>query len=222
MITIPLLRKAGHIFVEVQEQLWLFDTGAPTSFGDAPRITIANTSIPLQDSYLGLTASQLTTFIGVECCGLLGADCLGLFDHVIDGIQGSITISKDELTYSGQCVPIHEFMGIPIVTAFIGGNAYRVYFDTGAQISYLQDNALAEFPASGRITDFYPGFGTFETDTYDVPVSLGDVTENLRFGTLPGLLGMTLLMTNTKGILGNAFLMERTVGYFPRRKLLCV
>ena len=40
-------------------------------------------------------------------------------------------------------------MGIPIVTAQIGGRAYRMFFDTGAQISYLQSDALKTFPAAG-------------------------------------------------------------------------
>ena len=64
-------------------------------------------------------------------------------------------------------------MGIPIVTAEIGGRANRMFFDTGAQISYLQSDALKTLPAA--------------------------VTE---------------------GIVGNAILEKRSVGYFPRRSVM--
>jgi hypothetical protein len=68
--------------------------------------------------------------------------------------------------------------------------------------------------------DFYPGFGEFETATHHVPVSLGSLSETLRCGCLPGLLGMSLMMADTQGILGNAILYGRTAGYFPRRGIL--
>jgi hypothetical protein len=64
-------------------------------------------------------------------------------------------------------------MGIPIVTAQIGGRAHRMFFDTGAQISYLQSDALKTFPAAG-----------------------------------------------SEGIVGNAILEKRTIGYFPRRGVM--
>jgi hypothetical protein len=115
---------------------------------------------------------------------------------------------------------LDEFMGIPIVTARIGGHDYRMFFDTGAQISYFQGDLRTEFPPAGRVTDFYPGVGQFQTDTNDVPVSLAGVAFTLRCGVLPGLLGMTLMMAGTKGIVGNAILRDRIVGYFPRRRTM--
>ena len=64
-------------------------------------------------------------------------------------------------------------MGIPIFTAQIGGRAYRMFFLTGTQISYIQSDALKTFPAAG-----------------------------------------------SEGIVGNAILEKRTVGYFPRRSVM--
>ena len=42
----------------------------------------------------------------------------------------------------------------------------RMFFDTGAQISYLQDDVLDTFPSAGPVTDFYPGVGQFQTETH--------------------------------------------------------
>jgi hypothetical protein len=218
--TLPLKLQDGHLFLVVADAWWLLDTGAPTSFGTSESISIAGEEFRLGGSYLGLTAATLAGFIGVPCAGLLGADVLGRFDHVFDTPSGAVTISTSELTCSGQTIHLTEFMGIPILTAQVAGTDYRMFFDTGAQISYFQDDSLADFPAAGRVTDFYPGVGQFQTDTHQVEVSLGGIDFTLRCGMLPGLLGATLIMADTEGIVGNQILRDRIVGYFPRRSTL--
>ena len=62
----------------------------------------------------------------------------------------------------------------------------------------------------------------FETETYSAKVTLGNVQFSLRCGTLPQLLGMTLMMGGTQGILGNDIFRDRKIGYFPRRGLLVI
>ena len=64
------------------------------------------------------------------------------------------------------------------------------------------------------------GVGRFETETYVVPASLGGVAYSLRCGILPGRLGAALLKAAVEGIVGNAVVLDRTVGYFPRRETL--
>jgi len=222
MTTLPLIFRDGHLFVEIEGNWWLFDTGAPTSFGNARNLTISGKQFALSSSYMGLSAITISQFVGVECLGLLGADILGCFDHIIDCTKGTLSISTDELVYSGQMLRLSEFMSIPIITAQIGGADYRMFFDTGAQISYFQDDSLADFPAAGNVTDFYPGIGQFDTDTHEVEVMLGHVAFMLRCGKLPALLGATLMMADTEGIIGNQVLADRVTAYFPRRKVLCL
>lgn len=220
MNSLPLQIRDGHVFVEIGDERWLIDTGAPTSFGASRSLSVAGERFSLGTSYLGLTSETLSQFVGVPCVGLLGADVLSRFDHLFDAASGRVTISTSELSHGGQSVCLDDFMGIPIVKARVGSNDYRMFFDTGAQISYFQDESLIQFPPSGTVTDFYPGVGQFETKTYEVPMLVGDVAIILRCGTLPPLLGMTLMMASTKGIVGNSLLSNRIVGYFPRRRTL--
>lgn len=220
MNTLPLTFLKEHLFLELNSELWLLDTGAPTSFGSSNSVSIAGEKFRLESSYLGMTAAMLAGFVGIPCVGLLGADVLGRFDHIFDTASSTLTISTSELAHNGCTVHLSEFMGIPILTAQIAGTDYRMFFDTGAQISYFQDASLADFPAAGRITDFYPGIGQFQTDTHQVEVSLGDVVFTLRFGKLPNLLGAALMVAGTQGIIGNQILRNRTVSYFPRRRVL--
>lgn len=151
---------------------------------------------------------------------MLGADVLGRFDLILDAIRGTVTVSTAELPHKGQTVVLDEVMGIPIVTARIRGKEYRMFFDTGAQISYFQNKSLTDFPAAGTITDFYPGVGRFQTETYNLKVTLSETVFTVRCGILPRPLGATLMMAGAEGIVGNEILRNRTVGYFPRRHAL--
>ena len=216
----PLHFRDGHLFLETDGQLWLIHTGAPTSFGSQPTLSLCGENFQLTDGYMGMTASTLSDFVSVECTGLLGGDILGQFDIVLDISNGTVKISSGILEHSGESVPIDEFIGIPIVVARIGGADYRMFFDTGAQISYFQHDSLMDHPSAGAITDFYPGAGQFQTETHNVNVALGETEFTLRCGTLPGLLAATLMMAGTTGIIGNQVITGRRIGYFPRRRII--
>ena len=60
MHMLPLIFKDGHLFAELGGKLWLFDTGAPTSFGEVENLTIANKRFTLGNGYMGLSAATLT------------------------------------------------------------------------------------------------------------------------------------------------------------------
>lgn len=70
------------------------------------------------------------------------------------------------------------------------------------------------------MADFFPGVGSFETATHSVPATLAGVPFTLRCGSLPGLLGMTLMMADVEGIIGNKVMRTRKIGFYPRRGLL--
>lgn len=220
MSTFPLQTINGHLFIEVDGNLWLLDTGAPLSFGSMPDFSLEGEKFDLESTYLGLTPETLSGFVGVKTAGLLGTDVLNSFDIIFNGPESTITFSLSPLEHPGQVVKLDEFMGIPILSATINGNEYRMFFDTGAQISYFQDDALKTFPPAGQMTDYYPGFGQFQTDTHNVEFQIGGSSFILRCGILPDLLGMTLMMADTQGIIGNQILQDQVVGYFPRREEL--
>ena len=53
MSTLPLEFRDGHLFIELSSELWVFDTGAPNSFGTSPNPTIAGESLILARLILG-------------------------------------------------------------------------------------------------------------------------------------------------------------------------
>ena len=220
MVVFQVRLLEGHLFLTLGDGLWLVDTGSPASFGGSGEVCMGGSRFQMARSHAGLDVEALSGMVGVPCAGLLGADILNRFDMLFDVAAGNITLAESEIRHEGTTVGLDAFMGIPIVVARIGGGEHRMFLDTGAQVSYFQPVSLGEFPPLGRMDDFYPGFGRFGTETHEVPVEIGAKVFHLRCGRLPGLLGMTLTLAGADGIIGNAILMDRVVGYFPRRGLL--
>ena len=209
-----------HLYLSLGDQLWLFDTGAPQSFGEGEKLSILGREFPVASSFMGLDANKVSEHAGVKMQGLLGADIINHFDYQIDVQNESIEISEDEIEMGESPLQIKEFMGIPILTAEIGGAEYSMFFDSGAQYSYFQGDDLSSFPSLGKVSDFYPGVGPFETDTFSVPMTIGSVDISTQCGKLPDLLAMTLSMADTSGIIGNELLLDRVVTYSPKRNLI--
>ena len=218
MHSTDLKSQAGHLYVSIDGHDWLLDTGAPTSFGDIKSLYIGKIEFTVPESYMGLNATQLSEFVCHSTMGIIGADVLNEFCILIDVGGEQISFATNEIKLAGDILEIEEFMGIPIVSPNIGGANRRMIFDTGAQISYLQNISLNTFPSAGIVNDFYPGVGQFQTETYMVDVSIGTKSQQLRCGSLPELLGMTLMMTGTEGIIGNEILRNSVAGYFPKQK----
>jgi hypothetical protein len=214
-----LRHQKGHLFIHIDGDDWLLDTGAPTSFG-TNCVAIGGQKFSIPRSYMGLDAEELSGFVKCPTSGIIGADVLNGFDILIDIRQGLVLFSAEEISLEGEAIEMTDFMGIPVIQANIGGSDRKMFFDTGAQISYLQDDSLVNFPSNGVVSDFYPGFGEFETETYRVDTMLGTTKFELICGSLPGMLGMTLGIAGVEGIIGNEILMERTLGYFPRQRFL--
>jgi hypothetical protein len=96
----------------------------------------------------------------------------------------------------------------------------KLFFDTGAQVSYFQGDCLLQYPVEGTVMDFYPGLGPFSTDSFRMPIQLGGSRYRLQCGQLPKSLESALMVAETNGIVGSELLRGRCVGYFPRRQQL--
>ena len=217
MQKISLKFETGHLYIKLDGVDWMFDTGFPTSFGAVDSVMLAGEVIKIPSSYMGMDAETLSGFADHLTCGLLGSDVINRFDVRLDVDSGEMILSLDDLSVEGSVVPLDQFMGIPLMEVEIGESMYRMFFDTGAQVSYFQHGSLHSFPAAGDITDFYPGYGQFDTATHMLEAKIGGLTMTLRCGDLPKMLAAGLVMGGAKGIVGNAILPGRVIGYFPRR-----
>ena len=209
---------AGHIVVLNGNTKLLIDTGAPSSFGEASSILFAGNKYTLLKNYMGITTESLSNSIGGPVDALIGSDILNEYDILIDPTNNSFMLTKDELPLTGTCIGLDNFMGIPIINAKIGNEIVRMFFDTGAKLSYLDSEKTHFYHPVGTEYDFYPGLGDFSTITYDIQIELAEEHIILRVGNLPDLLQTTLMMANTSGILGTAILKTHKITFAPRRK----
>lgn len=206
----------GHIYTEIDGSDWLIDTGSPASFGKIDTIKISNKTFSIQSSLLDLNSTTLSEYVKYETVGLLGTDILNEFNIIFNIKNQQINFSTDKIDLDGEIITLDDVMGIPVVVATVKNNNSRMFFDTGAQISYIQKEDLSYYDSLGTVKDFYPGVGQFETDTAIVDLQLGNLGYKLKCGSLPEMLNMTLLMTQINGIIGNEIMSDAIVGYFPK------
>jgi len=211
--------EKGHLFAEIEGKNFLLDTGSPMSMAASPGLNFRGKDLQLPGNIMGLTADQLTGFIGTEVHGLLGTDVLNEGDLLFDFERGKLVVPERPLPLKGEAIPFKPVMGVPLVEAVVDGQAYGFFFDTGARISYFQDeDVLAKGSKIGTDEDFYPGFGRFATESYLMELRLVSKTFSLVTGTLPAMLGLSLGMADADGILGNEILQGlKSLAYMPGR-----
>ena len=63
----------------------------------------------------------------------------------------------------------------------------------------------SNYESVGTDEDFYPGVGKFQTECVEIPTVFGDKEFVVKYGNLPTLLQMTLMIGGTDGIIGFDF-----------------
>ena len=212
----------GHIVVCAGGERLLIDTGAPSSTGSSSPLGFAGGEFSVEECYLEVSPESLSKSIGTQIDALVGTDILNRYDILIDPAAHRFVLTEGELPLAGGLLELDSFMGIPILEAATGGETVRMFFDTGAKLSYLDSELTDRLEPVGTATDFYPGVGEFSTNAYDVVIDLASEKVVLRVGNLPELLRTALMVSATKGVLGTAILKTHKVVYAPRRQRMAL
>lgn len=211
----------GHLLVTHSNNTFLIDTGAPASVSKNTYLTFAGKEYTVQRNYMGLTINSLCERIGTDLDSLIGVDILADYCMVIDPRTNELTLSnEEEFNLEGVPLSLELFMGIPIIKVTINNKKCKMFFDTGAKLSYLNPDVTEKYPNLGLTQDFYPGVGSFQTNTYNIQIKLGDEEIELKVGNLPGILQQTLILASTVGILGTAVLSNFVIGLSLKQKII--
>ena len=216
MQTYPIHEHEGPLTIEIGGEFWVVDTGSPITQGQPSRLLFSGCEFGVGRDYWPAIRDSLEQGFGLECAGLIGNDVLSQFDLLIDLVGHTLTVSEHELDLSGIAVPI-ELRGGPTFTAIVGDTSRRVVFDTGAHIPYLHPDIAPDKPAKGRVVDYHPIHGRFESDIFDVRVDVAGEYYCVRFGVLPPQLAVMLAYAGAQAVIGTDLCQRRVVGYFPRR-----
>ncbi len=203
----------NHMLLEVEGKLALIDTGSPISMGRGNLLQLEGrrwTPSQSGEGVLDIVSEHLNT--PVEW--LLGYDILSAHRMLIDWPNSAARIGgaipRRTVTTS---IPIETVMGVPLIDASFGGRGIRAVLDSGAALSYAPRAAVQGLTSVGTYTDFYPGIGVFETETWNVEVHVGERAIQTTVGVLPEMLQTMfgLLLGDNGWILGVDFFRNRRI-----------
>lgn len=210
----------GHIILDEGGRRVLLDTGSPRSVGMLRGWSFQGVPVTLEPEVQGVTAESLSRYVGTQVDVLLGMDFLGARTFEVDvGHRRFRIIPTTETLPTGHTIPIKIIGGVPTVTVEIGPHPIRAVLDTGAKLSYLTNDMIGNYTTVGRVRDFHPTTGPFQSDMRLVSAQLGTASVTLRCGTLPPMVEAGLRVLGLRGIVGND-LLERFVATFVMPKQL--
>jgi hypothetical protein len=195
----------GHPIITDGVNRILIDTGSPSTIHASDSLNFCSESFGCSTNYMGLTVSKISDMLGTEITTLLGADILSDFKILLDYQHQIIEFNKQEIYIDGTQADISNFMGIPIIKMTVDNQELKFFLDTGAKLSYLSDSLTSNYESVGTDEDFYPGVGKFQTECFEIPTVFGDNEFVVKYGNLPTLLQMTLMLGGTDGIIGFDF-----------------
>lgn len=205
MTTFQINLFKGHPIIEDGENTILIDTGAPSTIHNTNDLYFCTDNYSCVTNYMGLTVQKLSEMFGMEVTTLIGVDILSNYNVLFDYQNGIVSFNKDEIKSFENVASITSFMGIPIIELTVDKQKLKFFLDTGAKLSYLDKEFTTKYDSIGTEDDFYPGVGQFETDTYEILTGFGNKEFKVRYGNLPTLLQMTLMLGGTNGIIGFDF-----------------
>ena len=200
--TYPLKIYDNHLIASINGLQVLIDTGSPVSIG-SQTLNLPGLTCKPQPSFMGLSISLIEEYLGHKVDLLLGTDMLNSICLNINYDDREVSFSDQPQSLGGQAITVEKMHNVPIITINTDGQQRRVFYDTGAKVSYLKQSLTAGLTCTGKVKDYYPGIGKFETELYRVPLEILDEAIELDCGNLPSLIEMTLAMANCDGILGN-------------------
>ncbi len=215
-----LREMGGHLLAEIGGLRVLIDSGIPVSLGREDEWAFMQRVHPLSRGYMGVDLEEISRLVGTPLDIVMGADILKRYCVQFELPRGRISFSEQPMLRGGQQFPLSEMMGVPSLTVDIGGRAQQAFLDTGAKLSYVARDLLQGLAPVGRAQDFYPGLGSFETDVFEVAMSLGDLAFTLRCGALPALLETTLQVAGKQAIIGAALFAQYRVELNMHDKVL--
>ncbi len=200
--TYPLGIYENHLIVSMSGLQVLIDTGSPVSIG-RESLTLPGLTCKPQSSFMGLSINLIEEYLGHNVDLLLGADMLNSLYVTVNYDDRTASFSDDPQNSKGTLLSVEKMHNVPIVAIKAGGQYLKVFYDTGAEVTYLKKCLTAGLTSTGKVKDYYLGIGQFETELYRVPLEVLGETIELDCGNLPFLMEMTLALANCVGILGN-------------------
>lgn len=200
-VSYPIKLINDHIIIDNGQKL-IFDTGSPLSFHKSGTICIGE-SIDVPTSLLGISDTYLSEKVGCVVNGLIGMDIISKFPTHIS-VKDGLLFFNDDARYYDRFVRCHNNTGLLCVNLKINGRMAKMIVDSGAKVSYINNDFVAGIMTEGCAYDYSPYIGDFQTSLYKCRTELlvRSVIYEQLYGTPPPLLANLLRQYGVDGIIG--------------------
>lgn len=211
----------GIPVAEIDGRRILIDTGSPISVGNDPLLRIGGRTHRVANTFLGMTVDELCKDTGTSIDVLLGNDILARYYVLLDMEGESFAISPLPAFGDGICRRFSFDYRVPLITVHVEQARIPMFFDTGAQLSYVSTTLTDSRSAEGVAEDFYPGIGRFSTKIFTLQTELDGNQHRMRFGILPAALQASMVAGGAQGILGNELCKYYKIHLaYPRQEII--
>lgn len=155
MTTFQINLFKGHPIIKDGDNIILIDTGAPSTIHNTNNLFFCSENFSCVTNYMGLTVQKISEMLGTEITTLVGSDILSNFKVLFDYQTVSVSFSKSKINSFGNEASISSFMGIPIIELTVANQKLKFFLDTGAKLSYLDNEFTAKYNSIGTEEDFF-------------------------------------------------------------------
>ncbi len=188
----------NHLIAAIDGKRVLVDTGSPLSMGSFSSKFFGEISTP--KTLIG--AVEKMAHLRID--GILGTDLLSSCNFSIKLREKKMVVSRDKIEGSGEEIPLNYKLRTPLIPVKVQGKEIKMILDTGAFVNYFSPDMVKGLKPVGQKEDFYPLYGKFNVDLYEVPVEIGKEKLPLKGGILPlPLRALLNISTFDAAILGN-------------------
>ena len=176
----------NHYIVEIEGSKYLLDTGSPWSFFLKPElrsVVINGQYHQLPYNMMGLDIRATHELVGADIDGFIGMDIIK---------ETSLTFYKNgEMCFGavneeGTCLELlNNNYGLIKLNMSCNGVDGALLVDTGARYGYGSEaifNNNQNIKPFGRIRDYNPRIGHFESDIYRFTANFGPIHKQLELG----------------------------------------
>lgn len=213
----------GYPLIHSGSDVILVATGSPTTIHITRQFQFMGQMHQVVTQYNNTDIPILQRWIHPKMTTMLGMDIMSKCSVFFDLAGGMIRFDDMKPCHLfSRPFGIRTDRGVPVLQAIVNGHKIEAYLESAAKVSYLRKTLIGDREPSGVQSDFFPGYGNFDTKTWKLPTSVEAYDCEVEYGVLHHPLSTLLEGAGPKGILGIDFLRQFKVCLDVRNRQMTI
>ena len=193
----------GHLIMKCSGKDVLLDTGSPWTLGSGETLEFMGRTVSCESGVSMYTIDSVRQLLGRDIDVLMGMNVFNGMCMLVDLTAGEVTFSDEPLTLENAVTTsLERPNNLVTIRAEVSGMPVNLVVDTGAQLSYLNDQYIAGLNPIGTHEDFHPLMDRYEVPIYGLPVKIaGRDLDVVWGGSTPGVSAL-ISQVGADGVLG--------------------